>query len=359
MRLVVEEFRRALAADGPILAGVAAVFVTCVLILRLHGIDGVRADSYAQNLSLFLMLLAPMAVMRLGQMLYRDRPASPIAYIARTAMTPAGVRAVVQGIPMLLALVAFMLVFSAMKSAIPLLTAYRWDATLIAAERALYGRDAWLVLQPVFGTPLVTALLAYAYHAWVFLIYAGGVYFAFIVRDRTLRAQYFIGYFTIWTVLGIVMAIGFASVGPCFLSAITGDRSFDDQMSYLYAAHEQHPVLVLHVQEKLLEWYQSGSHGLGRGISAMPSMHVAMAVLFALGIARISKAAGVAAFAFAAVIMVGSVHLGYHYSLDGYVGGGMTVLIWVVSGRLARRLGARELADPASVAKPGAIPAPA
>ena len=66
-----------------------------------------------------------------------------------------------------------------------------------------------------------------------------------------------------------------------------------------------------------------------------------------------------AAYVFAAVIMVGSVHLGYHYSLDGYVAGLMTVLIWLVSGRLAQRLGARELADPAGVAKPGAIPAPA
>ena len=353
MRLVVEEFRRALAIDGPILAGVAAVFVACLLVLSLAGVDEVlRGNSYVKNMTLFLLLLAPMAIFRMGQMLYRDRPVSPIAYLAQVARSREGVRAVVQGFPMLIALVVFMPVFSAMKSAIPLLSSYRWDATLIQAERALYGQDAWLVLQPVVGTPLMSAFLSNAYHAWVFLIYAGGVYFAFIVKDRTLRSQYFIGYFSIWTVLGIVMAIGFASVGPCFLSAVVGDRTFDPQMAYLYAANEQYPVLVLNVQETLLAWYQSGSYGLGRGISAMPSMHVAMATLFALGLWRISRPAGVAAFAFVAVIMVGSVHLGYHYSLDGYVAGAMTLLIWFVAGRLARRLDARELPEPTRSAGP-------
>lgn len=358
MRLIVEEFRRAVAADGPILAGVAAVFVACVLILAFYGVEEVlRANSYLKNLTLFLVLLAPMAIFCVGKMLYRDRPVSPIAYLAEAATSRAGVRAVVQGIPMLVAHVIFMPVFSGMKSAIPLMSSYRWDATLIAAERALYGKDAWLVLQPVVGTPLVSALLSYAYHAWIFLIYAGGVYFAFIVKDRTLRAQYFIGFFSIWTVLGIVMAIGLASVGPCFLGPIIGDHSFDEQMAYLHEANEHYPVLVLNVQQTLLDWYQLGSYGLGRGISAMPSMHVAMATLFALGMIRISRPVGVAAFAFAAVIMVGSVHLGYHYSLDGYVGGGMTMLIWVVSGRLAKRLDARELSDRADIGQPAPAPA--
>lgn len=51
------------------------------------------------------------------------------------------------------------------------------------------------------------------------------------------------------------------------------------------------------------------------GISAFPSMHVAMAVLFALYATRRSRLAGLLMWAFAAIIMVGSVVLGWHYAV--------------------------------------------
>jgi hypothetical protein len=46
-----------------------------------------------------------------------------------------------------------------------------------------------------------------------------------------------------------------------------------------------------------------------------------------------------AVFAFyAALIWIGSVHLGWHYGLDGLVAAGVTYGIWVVCGRIADRL---------------------
>ncbi len=68
-----------------------------------------------------------------------------------------------------------------------------------------------------------------------------------------------------------------------------------------------------------------------RGISAMPSVHVAMAVLLALiGWAR-HPLAGTALTAYAVVILIGSVVLGWHYAIDGYVGGLMAFAIWRLS----------------------------
>jgi hypothetical protein len=65
-------------------------------------------------------------------------------------------------------------------------------------------------------------------------------------------------------------------------------------------------------------------------------MHVAMALLVALSVARLSRAAAIAGYAFFACIMVGSVHLSPHYAVDGYVSIAVTVVLWSVAAKLAR-----------------------
>ena len=127
-----------------------------------------------------------------------------------------------------------------------------------------------------------------------------------------------------------------ASVGPCFVGPILGDATFDAQMAYLRAADAQVPVLTVNVQDLLLEWYHAGDRGLGSGITAMPSMHVAMAFLFWLGIRRVSRTAGWIFFAFFALIWLGSVHLAYHNAVDGLVSVLATLLIWEASGAVLR-----------------------
>jgi hypothetical protein len=62
--------------------------------------------------------------------------------------------------------------------------------------------------------------------------------------------------------------------------------------------------------------------------------------------------------AFAAVILVGSVHLGWHYAIDGYVAAAAAWLIWYgVGWLLDRRVVARLLWGEPSFAK--AMPAAA
>jgi hypothetical protein len=36
--------------------------------------------------------------------------------------------------------------------------------------------------------------------------------------------------------------------------------------------------------------------------------------------------------------MIGSVHLGYHYAVDGYVSVAVTSFVWISAGALARRM---------------------
>ena len=134
----------------------------------------------------------------------------------------------------------------------------------------------------------------------------------------------------------MIGAIAFASVGPVFLEPVFGNDRFAAQMAYLNSVGETHGLVVLEVQRILLESFQSGEYGLGRGVSAMPSMHVALATLYFMMARKIDRRLALFFLAFLIMIMLGSVHLAYHYAVDGYVGIAMVVLIWWATRPLAR-----------------------
>ena len=69
----------------------------------------------------------------------------------------------------------------------------------------------------------------------------------------------------------------------------------------------------------------------------MPSMHVVTSLLIALVCWRINRPLGVAMVVFLVVILIGSVHLGYHYAIDGYAAIVITLAIWSGVGWLLRR----------------------
>jgi hypothetical protein len=68
------------------------------------------------------------------------------------------------------------------------------------------------------------------------------------------------------------------------------------------------------------------------GISAMPSVHVAVAVLFAVLGWRTAAWLGWLFTGYACVVLIGSVHLGWHYAVDGYVSAVVAPLIWALTG---------------------------
>jgi membrane-associated phospholipid phosphatase len=113
-------------------------------------------------------------------------------------------------------------------------------------------------------------------------------------------------------------------------------HNFDAQVAYLNAANEHYPVLILSAERFVLDAQIHADHGLGAGISAMPSMHVAMALLFALAIAPVSKLAKIGGYTFFATIQVATVHLAAHYAVDGYVSIVVTLSLWMAVKPLAR-----------------------
>jgi hypothetical protein len=338
VRIALAGLRHAVSADGPILVCLFLLWTALLVLFAAHGVNGVSLSAYSFNLTLYFAGFLATLLLALGVVLWRSRPDRPLAFLADILASGGFGRRLVHGLPMLVALVVFLPLFSKMKAAIPLFNSYTWDGTWIWLDRALHGTDPWRLLQPFLGFPIVTSVLSGFYHFWITLIYMGAAYFCFFQPDRELRARFFIAYFACWVLLGIGMATIFASVGPCFLAPLLGDHRFDEQMAYLKSANESYPVFVLRVQESLAAGFHSGTSGLGSGITAMPSMHVALAFLFFLAMRRVSRLAGLFFGLFAAIILIGSVHLAYHYAVDGYVSFAATWLIWRAAGPLARRV---------------------
>ncbi len=320
--------------EVPILIIGCALMAVCISLLAHHGINP-GIGGIIVNSQIFFMFVVVLACWDAGKELYQRRPDSPFAHLRARYTSPGFKKVVAAGVPMLAVAIVLLPYFSKMKSAIPLFNDYTWDNFFIEWDRAIFfGYDAWEVLQPVLGFPIVTAFLALLYQLWFLLLYPGVMFFAFGKVDGKIRRQFFLSYVLSWTLIGGAMATMLASVGPCFVGPMLGNPTFDDQMAYLYAANEQVPIMVLPVQEMLLEWYGKAENGLGSGITAMPSMHCAIAFLYWIAVRRIHSGWGAFFGVFFFITWVSSVHLAYHYAVDGLVSLLAVAAIWAFSQRV-------------------------
>jgi hypothetical protein len=247
-------------------------------------------------------------------------------------------------LPALLLLPVFISSFTLIKAAVPLLRPYAWDRQLAAFDQALHGGvQPWVWLQGLLGHPLLTATLNLAYHLWFFIMLALLYWMVFCAERAALRMQFLLSFVLSWALLGNVMAIMFSSVGPCYYGLTqAGDDPYAGLLHYLQQTDREVPLLALRVQALLWQDYQQHSNVSGLAIAAMPSMHVASATLLALLGWRLNRAAGVALTVFAVLILLGSVHLGWHYAVDGYAGALGAALLWTLVGRLQARAAVRQ-----------------
>ena len=310
------------------------LFALCIGLLLSKGVAP-TLDGVWINARLFALFVIAIMAFDAGAQLMRHRPQSPVEHLKARYFNAQARETIAAGAPMLAVAIVLLPYFSKMKAAIPLFNDYTWDNAFVEWDRAIFaGYDAWEVLQPVLGFPVVTAFLALLYQLWFLLLYPGVLFFAFARVDHSVRRQFFLSYVLSWTLIGGLMATWLASVGPCFVGPMLGDPRFDDQMAYLNAANEQVPVMTLKVQAMLLEWFSASQDGLGSGITAMPSMHCAIAFLYWIAVRRISAKWGAFFGVFFFITWISSVHLAYHYAVDGLVSLVAVAVIWAVSQQI-------------------------
>ncbi|MGA0602493.1 phosphatase PAP2 family protein [Caulobacter sp. KR2-114] len=245
---------------------------------------------------------------------------------------------VVLAAPVLLVAPAFFSAFTSLKSGLAQLHPYTWDAAIAGWDRAIFGQDAWRVLQPALGHPPITFALSVLYSGWhaAMLTIFGGLCFS--LGRPALRLQALLALVACWALLGTWGAVALASVGPCFVGPLhlPGPDGFAEQAAYLRTANAQLPIWEFAEQSRLLNAAAAGRPVLGSGISAMPSMHIAVAFLMMLVGWRFGRRAGVAGSLYFLVIVVGSIHLGWHYFMDGVVAAAGAGLLWLAAGPVAR-----------------------
>jgi hypothetical protein len=230
--------------------------------------------------------------------------------------------------------------FSFIQAMLPLLHKLDWDSTFAAWDRLLhFGRQPWEWLQPWIGYPVVTSALSLFYGVWYLVLYGVLVWQAFARRDPLLRMQFLLCSILVWAVLGNLVGTLLASGGPVYYGRITGmEDPFAGLVAYLNAAAAQWPNLALDIQEKMWSLYLiNGRHGeINGAIEAMPSLHVATSCTFYLVARATDRRLGWIFGAFLLVMLIGSVHLAWHYAIDGYAGIAGTVLLWWACGRFLR-----------------------
>lgn len=240
----------------------------------------------------------------------------------------------------------FFSAYNSLKRTIPYINPFSWDRQFAEWDKILHGGvHPYELLQPLLGHPLVTSLMAGLYTFWFVVLIFTVIWQAFTTRNPALRQQFFLTFVLIWIVLGTGGALLLSSAGPVFYERILAEPGpYQPLLTYLQQAHQQYVVIAVKGHEYLWRVYMDGGANFGTGISAMPSMHIAMTTLFAIIGWKTNRVLGVAYTIFAVLIQLGSVHLAWHYALDGYVSTICVLILWWVIGRIMRNAKQRNIA---------------
>jgi len=227
--------------------------------------------------------------------------------------------------------------FSVLKGAIAILHPFSWDTTFLAWDKALhFGKLPHIWLKPLIDSALAVQVFNFFYNLWFFILISSLMMAGAGMARSSYHRSYMISFMLTWLVAGFFIATIFSSAGPCFYFRAGFGTEYQDLMTALQVANETNGIWALETQDVLWQGF-TGERAGSAGISAFPSLHVASSVLLALYASSINRILGVLAWLFAAIIMVGSVVLAWHYAVDGYAGGLIALLIWKVTRHFERQ----------------------
>lgn len=218
--------------------------------------------------------------------------------------------------------------FMALKFAIPSMVPFWLDKPLAAAEAGLFGIEPYRMLDSLFGRAAL--LIDRLYGLWlpVQLI----VMFSVIIAPPSrAKSRALVACSAAWFLLGVVAATLLSSAGPIFF-----DRAFGGgQFAPLHHILETRGADVVLSTSDVMWSAQLGGHpGLIAGISAAPSMHIAITMWILLVARDLAPRAVPLAAAYLAFIWIASVQLGWHYFSDGLVGVAGMAALWWLAGHL-------------------------
>jgi membrane-associated phospholipid phosphatase len=323
-----------------VLAAMVAVYAVVAFLLGQAKSEPVDFNKFTAVFMRFATLVPQMIFMvlfwRLLHLTYIDRvpdrmsvmKAEVRAFIAdRNRMLGGFVAAVI--------MTAMLVSFAQLKSQIPLLQPFVWDEYFAELDRKLhFGTLPHEYLHAVFGWHYSISFFTGIYNVWLFMMYFALVIACFLRTENPVRLRYLIAFVLTWAIGGNLLATLFSSAGPVYYDDLGLGDTYASLMQRLEAHAATGALTVIDTQNLLWTWYTMDRPI--NAISAFPSMHVASTTLMALFAFCWHRRAGMAVTAFATGIMIGSVLLGWHYAVDGYVGAVVALLSWHVAGWIVR-----------------------
>jgi hypothetical protein len=182
------------------------------------------------------------------------------------------------------------------------------DGVYADIDRAIFGMDPWRYF----------AGLDLTFHAWAYSFFwavaLSLTLVCLLARGPSLeRSCSLLSYFALWSIFGTIGQLLGSAAGPIFYRRIgLGDRFMELERNI--------PDITMKLSDYLWQLYSARQPGVGAGISAMPSLHIATAAWIYLVFRGQRSRLAPAAALFALYMFAMSVALGWHYAIDGIVG---------------------------------------
>ena len=289
-------------------AAIAAATIICAVSIRLwSGYPGNPKGETSLTVAVFIVVMAALVrfLLYLGT-LWNSGCEHPLSRVRQDL--PAAARGFLPLVLGILIIGSFLFSLSYLKSMITSVVPFWADAPLAASDRFLHIDAEAIALS--LGSLLPA--LGFFYGLW-HAAHLGGILWVLHWQKED-KARHIVSFMLTWSI-GMFLAYIFSSAGPLF----TGQ--FDPSIA---------PRSVQKPAEILWANYQANGALIGGGISAFPSMHVAIAAWIAI----VMRDRGLAwlGFVFLGGIFAGSVILGWHYTLDGIAG----IAVALVADRLSQ-----------------------
>lgn len=222
--------------------------------------------------------------------------------------------------------------FSTFKINIPNVLPFYADPYIATVDQWLLGGQAWILAHKA---PERTGFVVdFVYSRVWFAALIGDFTLATLLHTGGLLKRYLWSILLVFMLLGSLLALPFSSVGPIFYDDFYGGTRFAGLTDALNANAGLY--YVKQYASYLLAAQRAGVPEFGSGISAMPSVHVAIAVLVAWHLTSIRRWFAPLAWLYAAFILFGSVYTGWHYFADGVFSAVVTSALWIAISRCYR-----------------------
>ena len=220
-----------------------------------------------------------------------------------------------------------MAVLGWLKIMLPIAQPFWADALLADLDYLVFGTDPWRLTHALLGwaTPLIDRI----YVTWA-PVKLAALLALLCAPSSDLKSRCLLSYFAI-VATGAIGQYLLSSAGPVFYPHL--------ELGPRYAELPV-PPLVEAARSYLWADYLRAGGNIASGISAFPSLHVAIALWAALAMRSYFPRLQIIGWVWFAFILVGSVHLGWHYVSDSLVACIAAILIWRLVPSVLLRKGA-------------------